>query len=96
MTLGRIPITALAFSLSAFLAITFLLCVAAGFFVPDLGTHAFLQSSRASVGLTGASITVLSRAWPTVGTSRSCSACCSTFSRAAADQARRMFETRIL
>ena len=46
MTLGsapQIPITALAFSLSAFLAITFLLCVAAGFFVSDLGTHALLQ-----------------------------------------------------
>lgn len=39
----QIPITALAFSLSAFLAITFLLCVAADFFVPDLGTHALLQ-----------------------------------------------------
>src|SRR3989304_5192301 len=39
----RIPITALAFSLSAFLAITFLLCVAVGLFVPDLGTHALLQ-----------------------------------------------------
>ncbi len=46
MTLGshpQIPITALAFSLSAFLAITFLLCISAGFFVPDLGTHALLQ-----------------------------------------------------
>jgi len=39
----QLPITALAFSLSAFLAITFLLCVAADFFVPDLGTHALLQ-----------------------------------------------------
>ena len=40
---AQIPITALAFSLSAFLAITFLLCVAGGFFVPELGTHALLR-----------------------------------------------------
>jgi hypothetical protein len=39
----QIPITALAFSLSAFFAITFLLCVAAGFFVSGLGSHALLQ-----------------------------------------------------
>lgn len=39
----RIPITALAFSLSAFLAITFLLCVALGLLVSDIGTHALLQ-----------------------------------------------------
>ena len=39
----RIPITALAFSLSAFLAITFLLCVALGSLVSDIGTHALLQ-----------------------------------------------------
>ena len=46
MTLGsapQIPITALAFSLSAFLAITFLLCVALGFLVPEFGAHALLQ-----------------------------------------------------
>jgi hypothetical protein len=46
MTLGsaaQIPITALAFSVSAFLAITFLLCVGLGFFVHDFGTHALLQ-----------------------------------------------------
>lgn len=39
----RIPITALAFSLSAFLAVTFLLCFAAGILAPQLGSHAFLQ-----------------------------------------------------
>jgi hypothetical protein len=39
----QIPITALAFSLSAFLVITFLLCIAAGFFVSNLGAHALLQ-----------------------------------------------------
>ena len=38
-SLPKIPITTLAFSLSAFLATTFLLCVAAGF----VGTHALLQ-----------------------------------------------------
>lgn len=39
----RIPITAFAFSLSAFLAVTYLLCFAVGFFVPDFGSHALLQ-----------------------------------------------------
>jgi hypothetical protein len=39
----QIPITALAFSLSAFLAITFLLCVALGLLASDIGTHALLQ-----------------------------------------------------
>ncbi|KAB2943552.1 MAG: hypothetical protein K8F92_08740 [Hyphomicrobium sp.] len=39
----QIPITALAFSLSAFLAITFLLCVGLGFLAPNIGTHALLQ-----------------------------------------------------
>lgn len=39
----QIPITALAFSLSAFLAITFLLCIALDFLVPEFGTHALLQ-----------------------------------------------------
>ena len=39
----QIPITALAFSLSAFLAITFLVCVASRLLIPDIGTHALLQ-----------------------------------------------------
>lgn len=39
----RIPITALTFSLSAFLLITFLLCVAVGFALPKLESHALLQ-----------------------------------------------------
>jgi hypothetical protein len=39
----QIPITALAFSLSAFLAISYLLCVGLAVFVPALGTHAWLQ-----------------------------------------------------
>lgn len=41
--LREIPITALALSLSGFLGITFLLCVAIAFLVPDSGTHALLQ-----------------------------------------------------
>lgn len=42
-SLPQIPITALAFSLSAFLATTFLLCVGLGFVAPNIGTHALLQ-----------------------------------------------------
>lgn len=40
---SRIPITALAFSLSAFLAITYLLCVAAAWIASSLDAHALLQ-----------------------------------------------------
>ena len=42
MTLDRspqIPITALGLSLSAFFAITYLLCIASGLIVPDWGLH---------------------------------------------------------
>lgn len=40
---ARTPITALAFSLSAFLAITYLLCVAAAWIASSLDGHALLQ-----------------------------------------------------
>lgn len=40
---SQIPITALAFSLSAFLAVSFLLCIGTGAIVPDFGAHVFLQ-----------------------------------------------------
>ena len=45
MTFGSalIPLAPLAFSLSALLAITFLLCAALGVLVPELGPHALLQ-----------------------------------------------------